>query len=160
MAVATQSVTDGAAPAELVVFDVPAFTAKFTARSGRRPTKSRQGFTDLAWAADGKALYAIDDPGAYGEKAAVRRWAVPDFADSTTTELERKLVPLRWASLTETVTYCVLFYFWVTGNRPGLLLAPMLQRLALPTLAVRQRNTRDLRILGNQRIRRPENEIR
>jgi hypothetical protein len=47
---------------------------------------------------------------------------VPDFADSTTTELERKLVPLRWASLTETVTYCVLFFFWVTGNRPGRLL--------------------------------------
>lgn len=48
--------------------------------------------------------------------------AVPDFADSTTTELERKLVPLRWASLTETVTYCILFFFWVTGNRPGRLL--------------------------------------
>ena len=47
---------------------------------------------------------------------------VPDFADSTTTELERKLVPLRWASLTETVTYCILFFFWVTGNRPGRLL--------------------------------------
>ena len=47
---------------------------------------------------------------------------MPDFADSTTTELERKVVPLRWASLTETVTYCVLFYFWVTGNRPGRLL--------------------------------------
>ncbi len=47
---------------------------------------------------------------------------MPDFADSTTTELERKLVPLRWAALTETVTYCVLFYFWVTGNRPGRLL--------------------------------------
>jgi len=47
---------------------------------------------------------------------------VPDFADSTTTELERKLVPLRWASLTESVTYCVLFFFWVTSNRPGRLL--------------------------------------
>jgi len=47
---------------------------------------------------------------------------VPDFADSTTTELERKLVPLRWAALTDTVTYCVLFFFWVTGNRPGRLL--------------------------------------
>ena len=47
---------------------------------------------------------------------------MPDFADSTTTELERKLVPLRWAALADTVTYCVLFYFWVTGNRPGRLL--------------------------------------
>jgi integral membrane protein len=47
---------------------------------------------------------------------------VPDFADSTTTELERKLVPLRVAALTETVTYLVLFFFWVTGNRTGRLL--------------------------------------
>lgn len=47
---------------------------------------------------------------------------MPEFADSTTTELERKLVPLRWASVAETITYCVLFYFWVTGNRPGRLL--------------------------------------
>ncbi len=47
---------------------------------------------------------------------------MPDFADSSTTELERKVVPLRWAALTETVTYCVLLFFWVTGNRPGRLL--------------------------------------
>jgi hypothetical protein len=47
---------------------------------------------------------------------------VPEFADSTTTELERKLVPLRVVALTETVTYCVLFFFWVAGNRPGRLL--------------------------------------
>jgi hypothetical protein len=47
---------------------------------------------------------------------------VPEFADATTTELERKLVPLRFVALTETVTYCVLFFFWVTGNRPGRLL--------------------------------------
>jgi integral membrane protein len=47
---------------------------------------------------------------------------VPDFADSTTTELERKLAPLRVVALTETVTYVVLFFFWVTGNRPGRLL--------------------------------------
>lgn len=47
---------------------------------------------------------------------------MPDFADSTTTELERKLVPLRVVALTETVTYVVLFFFWVTGNRPGRLL--------------------------------------
>ena len=45
-----------------------------------------------------------------------------DFADSTTTELERKIGPLKVVALTETVTYCVLFYFWVTGNRPGTLL--------------------------------------
>ena len=47
---------------------------------------------------------------------------MPDFADSTTTELERKLAPLRVVALTETLTYCILFFFWVTGNRPGRLL--------------------------------------
>ena len=47
---------------------------------------------------------------------------MPDFADSTTTELERKLAPLRVVALTETVTYVVLFFFWVSGNRPGRLL--------------------------------------
>jgi len=47
---------------------------------------------------------------------------VAEFADSTTTELERKIPPLRVVALTETVTYCVLFYFWVSGNRPGTLL--------------------------------------
>jgi len=47
---------------------------------------------------------------------------VPDFADSTTTELERKLGPLRVVAVTETFTYCILFFFWVAGNRPGRLL--------------------------------------
>ena len=47
---------------------------------------------------------------------------MPEFADSTTTELERKIPPLRVVALAETVTYCILFYFWVTGNRPGKLL--------------------------------------
>ena len=45
-----------------------------------------------------------------------------DFADSTTTELERKIPPLRVMALAETVSYSVLFFFWVTGNRPGTLL--------------------------------------
>ena len=47
---------------------------------------------------------------------------MPDFADSTTTELERKIPPLRVVALTETVTYCVLAFFWLSGNRPGRLL--------------------------------------
>ena len=38
---------------------------------------------------------------------------VPDFADDPTTELERKARALKWIALTETVTYCVLFYFWI-----------------------------------------------
>ena len=38
---------------------------------------------------------------------------VPDFADEETTELERKARALSWVALTETVTYLVLFYFWI-----------------------------------------------
>ena len=38
---------------------------------------------------------------------------VPDFADDPTTELERKARALSWVALTESVTYCILFYFWI-----------------------------------------------
>jgi len=44
------------APVELVVFDVPAFTARFTAKAGGTKT----GFIGLAWAPNSKALYAIE----------------------------------------------------------------------------------------------------
>ncbi len=65
-------------PAELVVFDVPAFTVRFTAR-GLGPTNR---FLDLAWAGDGQTLCAIDAPDA-GEpdKRQVRLWVVPAFAE-------------------------------------------------------------------------------
>jgi hypothetical protein len=38
---------------------------------------------------------------------------VPDYADETTTELERKARALSWTALTETCTYLILFYFWI-----------------------------------------------
>jgi hypothetical protein len=38
---------------------------------------------------------------------------VTDFADSTTTEVERKARALMWIAALETVTYVVLFYFWL-----------------------------------------------
>jgi WD40 repeat protein len=63
-----------ASAAVLVVFDVPAFTAKFTAKASRPET----GFTDLAWTADSKALYAIDGLEDSGE---VRHWDVPAFTE-------------------------------------------------------------------------------
>jgi integral membrane protein len=44
---------------------------------------------------------------------------VPEFADATTTELERKIVPLRWTALIETVSYCILLAFWLSGNDIG-----------------------------------------
>jgi WD40 repeat protein len=76
---ARQAAPAAAAPesAELVVFDVPAFTPKFTVKAGG-PDRS---FLELAWAPDGKALYAIDGPADNGGQAEVRRWAVPDFKD-------------------------------------------------------------------------------
>jgi hypothetical protein len=38
---------------------------------------------------------------------------VPDFADDTSSELERKARALRFMALFESVTYILLFYFWV-----------------------------------------------
>jgi WD40 repeat protein len=76
---ATESLSGGAAPAELVVFDVPAFTAKFKAKAGG----PKNGFIDLAWAADSKALYATDDPGDSESKPSVRRWTLPAFAEQS-----------------------------------------------------------------------------
>ena len=65
---------------ELVVFDVPAFTARFTAKAG----SPENGFIDLAWAADSKSLHAIDGPADYAQgKPAVRRWAVPAAGSSS-----------------------------------------------------------------------------
>jgi WD40 repeat protein len=73
-----QSAPPGPAPAELVVFDVPAFTPKLTARAGGAET----GFIDLAWAADSKALHAIEGPADFVEgKPEIRRWNVPAFTE-------------------------------------------------------------------------------
>ena len=38
---------------------------------------------------------------------------MPDFADETSTELERKAAALKWIALLETITYVILFYFWI-----------------------------------------------
>jgi len=79
LAVGTRpSIPAGAAPVELVVFDVPAFTAKFTSKA----TGTETGFIDLAWAADGKSLHAIEGPVENGQgKVEVRRWDVPAFTE-------------------------------------------------------------------------------
>jgi hypothetical protein len=39
--------------------------------------------------------------------------AVPDFADDTSSELERKARALRFVALFETFTYLLLAYFWL-----------------------------------------------
>jgi WD40 repeat protein len=72
-----QSLDAGAAAGELVVYDVPGFTAKFTAKA----TGPQKRFMDLAWAGDCRALYAIDGAGIGGGKTAIRRWTLPAFTE-------------------------------------------------------------------------------
>ncbi|GAC1313838.1 MAG: hypothetical protein NVSMB12_06050 [Acidimicrobiales bacterium] len=45
-----------------------------------------------------------------------------DFADDTTTELERKLGPLKVVSLVEAAMWFAAAAFWLTGNRIAQLL--------------------------------------
>ena len=47
---------------------------------------------------------------------------MPDFADDTSTELERKADALKWVSLVEGITYVGLLFFWLSGNRIGTVL--------------------------------------
>jgi hypothetical protein len=47
---------------------------------------------------------------------------MPEFADATTTELERRLGPLKVVAVVESLTYVSLLYFWLSGNRVGTLL--------------------------------------
>src|SRR5688572_6969761 len=78
LAVATRPYPDSGTPAELVVFDVPAFSARFSAKAG----SPENGFIDLAWSADSKSLHAIDGPPDYNPGTAeVRRWAEPSFTE-------------------------------------------------------------------------------
>jgi WD40 repeat protein len=67
----------GAGPGVLTVFEIPAGTARFTAKPG----DPENGFFDLAWAPDGTALYAIEGSAEPGGKAKVRRWDLPTFAE-------------------------------------------------------------------------------
>ena len=67
----------GDARAEVVVFDVPAFSRKFTGKPGG----TKAGFIDMAWSADGKTLCAIEGSDAVNEKNQIRRWAVPAFTE-------------------------------------------------------------------------------
>jgi hypothetical protein len=44
---------------------------------------------------------------------------VPDFADATSSELERKARALQWVCVAEAVTYSVLLFFMITDNELG-----------------------------------------
>jgi hypothetical protein len=45
---------------------------------------------------------------------------VPDFADDTSSELERKAKALKFMALFETVTYLLLAYFWLVVPNTGI----------------------------------------
>ncbi|MEY3361956.1 MAG: hypothetical protein RL531_1675 [Actinomycetota bacterium] len=50
----------------------------------------------------------------------LRSRSVPDYVDETSTELERKAKALEVVALAETITYCILFYFWIIQpSAPG-----------------------------------------
>jgi WD40 repeat protein len=88
----SRSFSDVPDPVQLTVFDVPGWTVKFTATAGG----AKNNFLDLAWAADSKALYAIDAL-QFGDDARVRRWNFPAF-----TELAALVAPKtdgKWTAL-------------------------------------------------------------
>lgn len=74
LAVATAHTVLAGEAAELVVYDVPAFAPQFRAKGGLLG-----GFVDLAWAADGRTLWALEGTDVPNQPAALRRWAVPGF---------------------------------------------------------------------------------
>ncbi len=65
-------------PPELLVFEVPEFKAKLTAKE--LPGSTGYVVEDIAWAADGKSLYAIDG-GVPGLPPIIRRWTAPEFRE-------------------------------------------------------------------------------
>ncbi len=42
-----------------------------------------------------------------------------EFADDTSTELERRALALTWLCVVETISYAILAFFWITGNTIG-----------------------------------------
>jgi WD40 repeat protein len=75
----------GPAPGELAIFDVPAFTKKFTAKT----SGTEKSFSDLAWAPDGRALYAIDHELPIVEDGKIRRWVMPAFTEQPAIKIPR-----------------------------------------------------------------------
>ncbi|HWE37768.1 MAG TPA: WD40 repeat domain-containing protein [Isosphaeraceae bacterium] len=121
--ITTPSAPAGATPGELVVLAVPAFTASFTAKAGG----PRFGFFDLAWAADSTALYAIDCRDVLwdqttAERTAIRRWAVPAFAERSAI---RALKTGRYAALAVTPDGRTL----AVAEDTGLKIGPQVVRL-------------------------------
>jgi hypothetical protein len=60
---------------------------------------------------------------------------MPDFADDTSTEVERKASALRWVSIIETISYVVLFTFWQAGSAVGTAIFGSLHGMVFLTFA-------------------------
>ncbi|MCU1456308.1 MAG: hypothetical protein JWL73_400 [Actinomycetia bacterium] len=45
--------------------------------------------------------------------------AMVEFADDTSTELERRATALTWLCVVETISYAILAFFWISGNTIG-----------------------------------------
>lgn len=71
--------------AELVVFEVASFTAKFTAQA----IVPRNAFTDLAWSADSKVLHAVDGQEARNDKQVFRRWDIDTFTEQPAIKIDK-----------------------------------------------------------------------
>src|SRR5262249_1279344 len=107
---------DNLPPAELVLYEVPAFTMKFQAKAG-----SEGGFVDLVWAEDSKTLYALDDPQGVKTQAAVRRWEVPGFTEQAAIRTPQSYVYEAIAVAPDGGTLAGVDATQVTGTPPDLL---------------------------------------
>ncbi len=67
----------------------------------------------------GAVVVSLTAPG-YRLPCAATLRAVPDFADDSSTELERKAKALKFVALFETVTYLLLAYFWLVAHNDTL----------------------------------------
>ena len=64
------------------------------------------------------------------------RHGMPDFAGDTTTELERKLGPLKVVCLVETASYLALLTAWLGGSRVGTMLLGSVHGMIVTALAL------------------------
>ena len=64
------------------------------------------------------------------------RLGMPDFAGDTTTELERKLGPLKVVCLVETASYLALLTAWLGGSRVGTMLLGSVHGMIVTALAL------------------------
>jgi hypothetical protein len=105
---------DGTAPGELVVFDVPAFTTTFTAK-----TNLGNGFKDIAWAADSKALCVIDDLSLFKQRTGGPNRRQPSAAGLFRPSPSGRRSPLRRYIITRPLPYRPMAGLWLWPTLPA-----------------------------------------